>query len=146
LEAVSVEFIFNMIRFNIFAGESDADLKQVLVALSSVPVAYPPIASDVCNALNKRNFASLRAIAERFRIKDLSAQFGRQGYTAYYRPDIDAVMDIYFSCTDRVKALNRLRQLLFFTTNEPANYSRFIERVRDDACDPPTAAWGAFRV
>jgi hypothetical protein len=147
IQNVSIEHIYNSIRFSVFPEKPVSVLKRLFVTMANVLLSHNSIVKNLCNVLNSRNFQHLIKLIEMNQIWNIYEQFSRQGFKSSYKGNIDTIIDIYFLKTDRKSALDTLRHLLFFVSVNKENYDAYLQKLRSlEVTYIPNAVWNSFRI
>ena len=149
LENMSVEYLYNRIRFPAFPNKSESVLKSLFIKMAKVPISHKSLIPLVCDALNTRNFKAFVHIIEKFTIYNIEDRITKQGYEKEYNVNLEKVFDLYFSINDRILSVALLRHLIFFGGNTQNAYNfkfEYIESFEDKEKIVPKVVWNAFKI
>lgn len=120
---LSVEFLYNFLRFHAFISVSAADKKKLFLKLVDVPLRKRTIFKQMTAAVKSHDFQSMKRIVKE---NALDAGLGKPVQLA---GNWHAIVDVYFAEKDEALALNLLRTLMFFN-GELGALKRFISNYK----------------
>jgi hypothetical protein len=129
LNAISSEYIYDIIRFDVFPSVNPDELKDLLLTMIKVPIKKPSILKQVAASMNAGDFSSLVSVVQANRMENFENDLRAKGYATKFKHDYARIFAIYFSTQDRKLAIALLRYLLFFTCEDQENYDHFLNYV-----------------
>jgi hypothetical protein len=147
IQNVSIEHIYNSIRFSVFPDKPVSVLKRLFIKMANVTLSHNSIVQNLCIALNSRNFQYLTKLIEMNQILDIYEQFSKQSLKSNSKGNIEKIFDIYFLKTDRKLALDTLRHLLFFVSANKENNDIYLQKLYSfEVTYIPKVVWNSFRI
>jgi hypothetical protein len=128
---LSVEFLYNFLRFNAFASVSDTDKKTLFLKAIHVPLRKSEIFKQITDAVNSNDFQKMKHIVLTNTLDTnvlVSKAMGIKFVDIW-----PIIMEAYFVEEDPALALNLLRTLMFFKieNGELGALERFISNYKN---------------
>ena len=151
-EFLSVEYLYDYIRFNAFPSISDERKKKLFLKAFNLPLREPSIFKQIVEAVKADDFSVLESSISTNLTKTgsyttitkavdtapvvenrpgLIAAVGGGQQKLVLLPVWPTILDAYFAETDKINAFNLFRTLLFFPINGDMTLLKdFIERYQ----------------
>jgi serine/threonine protein kinase len=120
---LSVEFLYNFLRFHAFTSVPAADKKKLFLKFVDVPLRKRTIFKQITAAVRSNDFQTMQTIVKE------GAQKTGLGKPVQVGSSWHAIVDAYFVEKDPARALNLLRTLIFFN-GELGALKRFISNYK----------------
>lgn len=116
-KSLSIECFYDYLRFEAFKNFSEQQRKTLIKAALKVPLKKGDTLNHMFNIIKEGNIEGAIKYLKDSELKDLPP-------TA---KNMEGMIDAYFSESDRTRALQFLRFLMYFPPDQPAAYENFLE-------------------
>jgi hypothetical protein len=126
----SAEYIYDILRFDIFTHTNPKNLIDLFTQMVYVPLKEPTIFTNLVEIINKKDFNGLVALVEKHKIPDYEKQLDNMGFHAKYKPNYKMIFNMYFSINDRNLAMKLLKYLIFTDCENKETFDELISYLK----------------
>lgn len=128
IEKVSVEYLFDFLRFHTFKDLSSEQLLPLFIKLTNVPLKKGSVIEEFLDVVDSANINKLEEIANKYQLTNLDEIMKQAGLVLKVKPDYARIFKLYFSISDS-SAIHLLRYLIFLKSDTQEDYDKGLDFI-----------------
>ena len=128
IDKISVEYLFDFLRFHTFKDLSSEQLLPLFIKLTYVPLKKESVIEELIDAVDSANINKLEEIANKYEVTNLDEIMKKAGLVLKVKPDYARIFKLYFSVSDS-SAIHLLRYLIYLESDTQEDYDKGLDFI-----------------